>query len=98
MGDIGALAGESVHDVDAVGMKDIIIVGITDLTDRGSNELIVIELGAGGNFSGNDNEVRFYKSFTGDTAGGILAEARVEHCVRNGITNLIGMAFANRFG
>ena len=98
LGDIGALAGESVHDVDAVGMKDIIIVGITDLTDGGSNELIVVELGAGGNFPCNDNEVRFYKSFTGDTAGGILTEARVENCVRNGITNLIGMAFANRLG
>jgi hypothetical protein len=81
LSDIGTLAGESVHDVDTVGMKHIIIVCVTDFANGGSNELIVVELGAGGDFPCNNNEVRFHESLAGDTAGGILAEARVEHCV-----------------
>jgi len=34
----------------------------------------------------------------GNPALGILRQASVQHCIRNGIANFIGMAFADRFG
>ena len=77
LGDIRALSGEGVHDVDAVGMEDVIIVGISDFPDGGADDLVVIKLGAGGDLPGNDNEVGFDQGFTCHPAHRVLGQAGV---------------------
>ena len=98
LGDIRALAREGVHDVDAVGMKDVVIVGISDFPDGGADDLVVIELGASGDLAGNDNKVGFDQGFTGHPAHWILGQAGVQHGIRNGVANLVRMTFAHRLG
>ena len=57
LGDIRALAGEGIHDVDLVGVKDIVFVDIADLADGATDEGVVVELGPGGDFPGDDHQV-----------------------------------------
>jgi hypothetical protein len=73
LGDIGALAGEGVHNVDAIGVKDIIVVGITNFTNGGANEFVVVELGSGCDFARYDNEIGFNESLTCNSTGWVLA-------------------------
>ena len=96
LGDIGALAGEGVHDVDAVGVEDVFGMSITDRADGGANELIVIQFRAGGDFSCDDDEIGLNQGFAGDAAVRVLGEAGIEDCIGDAVADLIGMAFADR--
>ena len=96
LGDIRALASEGVHDVDAVGMKNVFGMGIADGADGRANQGIVVQLGAGGDFSCDDDEVGFHESFAGDAAVRVLGEAGIEHCIGDSVADFVGMAFADR--
>ena len=96
LGDIGALAGEGVHDVDAVGVEDVFGMSITDGADGGANELIVIQFREGGDFSCDDDEIGLNQGFAGDAAVRVLGEAGIEDCIGDAVADLIGMAFADR--
>ncbi len=60
--------------MDAIGVKDVIVVGIADFTDGGSDNLIVVKLGSGRDFARNDDKIRFHEGFAGNTAGGVLTQ------------------------
>jgi len=96
LGDIRALAGEGVHDVDAIGVKDVFRMGIADGADGGANEGIVVQFGAGGDFSCDDDEVGFHEGFASDAAVRVLGEAGVEDCIGDAVADFVGMAFADR--
>ena len=96
LGDIGALAGEGVHDVDAVGVEDVFGMSITDGADGGANDLIVVQFSAGGDFPCDDDEVGLNESFAGDAAEGVLGEAGIKHRIGDAVADFVGMAFADR--
>jgi len=96
LGDIGALAGEGVHDVDAVGVEDVFGMSITDGADGGANDLIVVQLRAGGDFPCDDDEIGLNKGFAGDAAEGVMGEAGIEHRIGDCVADFVGMAFADR--
>ena len=96
LGDIGALAGEGVHDVDAVGVEDVFGMSITNGADSGANELIVVQFRAGGDFPCDDDEVGLNKGFAGDAAEGVMGEAGIEHRIGDCVADFVGMAFADR--
>jgi hypothetical protein len=73
LGDIGALAGEGVHNVDAIGVKDIIVVGITNFANGRANEFVVVKLGSGCDFARNDNEIGFNEGLARNPTGWVLA-------------------------
>ena len=73
LGDIGALAGEGVHNVDAIGVKDIIVVGITNFANGGANEFVVVKLGSGCDFARHDNEIGFNEGLARNPTGWVLA-------------------------
>jgi hypothetical protein len=96
LGDIGALASEGVHDVDAVGVKNVFWVGIADGADGGADDGIVVQFGAGGDFSCDDDEIGFYEGFAGDATVRVLGEAGIEHRIGDSVADFVGMAFADR--
>jgi len=96
LGDIGALAREGVHDVDAVSVKNVFRVGIADGADGGANDSIVVQFGAGGDFTCDDDEVGFYEGFASDATVRVLGEAGIEHRIGDSVADFVGMAFADR--
>jgi hypothetical protein len=79
LGDIRALTGEGIHDVDAIGMEDIVVMGVSDFSDGGADQLVVVEFGTGGNFPCDDYEIRFNKGLTSDAADWILLKAGIKN-------------------
>ena len=60
--------------------------------------ILKIDVGFGGDFSGDDDQASGGKSLAGDAAEGIFGEAGVENGVGNLVGDFIGMAFGDRFG
>jgi hypothetical protein len=87
-GDYGA--GVAVEAVESVVVSD----GLYGSADY----VLKIDIGFGGDFSGDDDKASGGESFAGDAAEGILDEAGVQDGVGNLIGDLIGMAFGNGFG
>jgi hypothetical protein len=56
-----------------------------------------IDVGFGGDFSGDDDQAGGGEGFAGDPAEGVFGEAGVEDGVRNLVGDLIGMAFGYGF-
>jgi hypothetical protein len=73
LGDIRALAGECVHDVNAIGVKYIVVVGIPNFANGGANEFVVIKLGPGRYFACHDNEIGFNEGLTRNPTRWVLA-------------------------
>ena len=104
--DVRALAGQVVIDKDTVGMKDVVVIDVSDFADRCPDDLADIEGGIQrgafqarhGDFATHDDHVAFDKSFAGDPARAVEGQAGVEDRVGNGVANFVGMAFANGFG
>lgn len=84
--------------MDLVGVKDVVVVDIADLADGAADEGVVIQLGAGGDLAGDDHEVGFDEGLAGDPAHRVLGQTGVEDGIRNGVANLVRMAFADGFG
>ena len=59
--------------------------------------LLEINVGFGGDLSGDDYEAGGGESFAGDAAGGVFGEAGIEDGVGNLVGDLIGMAFGHGF-
>ena len=96
--DVLALLGDGFGDDHLVGVEDIIVVDVADFSDGSAHDFFEIELGVGGNLSGQHNHVALHEGFAGHAAFFVLREAGVEHGVGDGVANLVGVAFAHRFG
>ena len=87
-------------------MEDIVVVRVADATDRLADDRTNvhhrIKGGAfdfrDGDFAAYHDGVAFHKGLAGDAAGLVNAEAGVEHGIRDGVADFVGMAFANGFG
>ena len=66
--------------------------------DGAAHYALEIDIGFGGDFSGDDDQAGGGESFAGDAAGGVFGEAGVEDGVRNLVGDLIGMAFGDGLG
>jgi len=97
LGDVRALRGDGVHDEHAVGVEDIIVMSIANFTDGLGGDGAEVEFSLGGDFAADDDEVGLRIGFACDPAAGILRQAGIKHGIRDGIANLVRMAFANGF-
>ncbi len=66
--------------------------------DGAADDVLEIDVGLGGDFSGDDDQAGGGEGFAGDAADGIVGEAGVEDGVGNLVGDLIGMAFGYGFG
>src|SRR5260221_1210723 len=97
-GDVGRLALDGAHDRASCGIKTKESVVVSDLLDGLANQIIVVDDGRGGDFTGNNDQAGGYQSFAGDPALGVLAHNFIEYRVRNLIGNFVRVAFCHRFG
>ena len=71
---------------------------VADGLHGAAHHVLKIDVGFGGDFSGDDDQAGGGEGFAGDATGGIFGEAGVENSVGNLVGDLIGMAFGHRFG
>ena len=103
--DVGGLGREKVGDENFVGVEDVVVVGVANTGNCVAHDLLDVDRftqrfvtqHGNGDFTANHHVVALDEGFAGYAAVFVHLEAGVEDRVGNGITNLVGMAFANRF-
>ena len=96
--DVGRLAHDGAHDRASGGIKSKKSVVVADLLDSLANQIIVVDDGRRGDFTGNDDQACRDQSFAGDPALGVLAHNFIEYRIRNLIGNFVRVAFRHRLG
>ena len=95
---VRTLLSDRVDNQDAVGVKNVVIMRITDLTNRLPRHGVVVQLRLGRDFSTHHHQVALGVGFAGHAAEFILGQTGVQYRVRNGVTNFVRVAFADRLG
>ena len=88
---------DGVHE-HLVGVEHVVVVHVADFADGLAGDLDEIELGLGGDFAADDDDVGFGVALAGDAAELVLREAGVQHGIGNGVANLVRVAFADGLG
>src|SRR6185295_8798207 len=97
LGDIWTLGGNRVQNQHAIGMKNVIIVCITNVADGLASDGVKIEFRLGGDFSADNDEIALGVSLASDATVRVLLQARVQDRIGNGIANFVWMGLANGF-
>ena len=86
------------HDLRLVGAEADVRVVVADFADRVERDLLPVDLRLGGDFTGDDDEVRGGQRLAGDAAVRVLHETGVENRIGNLVTDLVRMSFGNGLG
>ena len=97
LGDVVGLLAERAEDLAGIRLEHAILVRVADLTDGGTGLREVVELGAGRDLTGEDDDVALGEGFTGHAAFGVLRKAGVEDAVADRVAHLVGVAFGDGF-
>ena len=95
LGDVGRLLRDDRVHEHFVGMEHVVVVHVPDFADGVAGDFGEIEFRARGDFAADDDDVGFGVALAGDTAEFVLREAGIQDGVRNGVANLVRMAFAD---
>src|SRR5271157_523819 len=95
-GNVAGLLVDAGDDGAGVGVEAVEGVVVTDGGDGAADDTLEIDVGLGGDFTGDDDQAGGGQSFAGDAAEGVVGEAGVENGVRNLVGDFIGMAFGHR--
>ena len=98
LSDVRRLRGDDVLDENAVRVKDVVIVHVADLANGIAHDLDVVELGLGGDFTADDDDITLGVGLAGDTAVLVLTDAGIEHGVGDGVTDFVGVTFTDGLG
>ena len=96
-GDVAGLLVDAGDHGAGVGVEAVEGVVVSDGGDGAADDGLEIDVGLGGDFSGDDDEAGGGEGLAGDAAGGVFGEAGVEDSVGNLVGDLIGMAFGHGF-
>jgi hypothetical protein len=97
LGDVIALLVVS-HQHGATLVVDAVVgVVVANALDGVARHLDVVDIGLGGDLTGQHHEARVAQRFSRDTREGVLLEDRVQDRVRDLVGDLVGMAFRDRF-
>ena len=95
LGDVRTLRCDGIDDEHSVRVEYVVIVRVTDVTNRLPRDGVVIEPCFGRDFAADHHQVAFGVGLTGDATVFVLPKAGVQHSVRNRIANLVRMALAD---
>jgi hypothetical protein len=70
-------------------------VVVADGGHHAANQTLKVDVGLGGDFTGNDHQAGSRKGLGGDAAVGVLLQAGVQNGVRDLVGNLVRMAFGD---
>src|SRR2546421_9871554 len=105
--DVGGLFGDDILDVDLVGMKNVVVIHVTDLAhsladdfvDRqNSAERFVFGKTWNRDLATDDHDVALGVGFAGDATMSISPDAGIEDSIGNEVGRFIWMPFPYRFG
>ena len=80
-----------------VGVEAVEGVVVADGGDDAADQALEVDVGLGGDFTGDDDEAGCGQRFGGDAAVGVLLEAGVQDGVGDLVGNFVGMTFRDRF-
>src|SRR5581483_2389609 len=99
--------GDDVRQENFVGMKNVVLVDVTDFRDGIAHDPVDVENGSerlalllefrNGDFAADNDHVAFGVGLAGDPAVFILLQTSVEDGVGNGVTNFVRVTFTDRF-
>ncbi len=99
---------DDIGEENFVGVKNVVLMDVTDFRDRIAYDLIDVEDGSerlavllqfrNRDLAADDDQVTLGVGLAGDAAVFILLQTGVENRIGNGVANLVGMAFADRLG
>lgn len=85
------------EQVERLVVKALGGVIVADAFDSVTDDLLVVELGLGGDFTKYHNHASLGCGFASNLGEGILSEAGIENSVRDLVSNLVGVTFTDRF-
>ena len=107
LGNVWTLPGDDVLNVDLVGVKNVVVVHVTDFTHGVAHDLVDrhdrlerFSRGQIGNrdLATDDDSVALGERLAGDATVWILPQAGVENGIGNGIADFVRMTFPDGFG
>ena len=78
LADVGALGRQPIGDEHRIGMEHVVFVDVPDATNRLADDLVVVKLRLGGDFTGDDHHVALDQGFAGHAALFVLGQARIK--------------------
>lgn len=89
LGDIGALLLDGDDDVAGVAVDALVGGGVADVADGGTDDVLEIDLGVGGDLTEDHDHAGLGGGLAGDLGLGVLGEAGVEDGIGNLIAELV---------
>ena len=78
------------------GVEAVLAAGVADVGDRVAHDLLVVDDGAGGDFTGDKGDTGRHERFTRHATDWILGKNRIEDGIRNLVGDLVGMPLGHR--
>jgi hypothetical protein len=81
-----------------IGVENVIVVHVTDVAHRFSNNIDVIELGLARNFTADYDDIALCIGLARHATLFVYRETRIKDGIGNGIANFVRVAFTHGFG
>ena len=98
LGNVRGLLLNSDEQVAGLVVKTLLGVIVTDVLDGITDDLLVVELGLGGDLTEDHDHTGLGGSLTSNLGEGVLAKAGIEDGVGNLISDLVGVTLTNGLG
>ena len=96
--DIAGLLAHFTNNPAGVGVKNAIVIDVSDVADGGAHVLLKVKLRIAGYLAADDDEVAFGERFASHATQRILLKTGVENVIADGVANFVGMTFGDGFG
>ena len=97
LGNVVGLLVVAHHDGAAFVVNAVLGVVVANALDGVARHLDVIDMGVGGDFTGQNHQTCVGQRFSGHAAAGVLFKNGIQNGVGNLIGNLVGVAFGHGF-
>jgi hypothetical protein len=97
LGNVRRLLLNCDKDVAGLVVKALLARVVSNVLDSITNDLLVVNLGLCGNLTKDHDHARLGCSFAGNFGVGVLSEAGIEDGIRDLVTDLVRVAFSDRF-
>jgi hypothetical protein len=95
LGDVGRLAVDRSEYRAALVVKADVGVVVTDALHGSAGDIHVVDIGIGGNFTGNHHQAGGHQRLASHPATRVLGENGVQHRIGDLVGDLVGMAFGD---
>jgi hypothetical protein len=98
LGNIGRLLLDGDEQVQGLVVETLGGVIVADVLDGLTDNLLVVDLGLGGDLTEDHDHARLGGRLAGDLGHGVLGKAGIEDGIRDLVADLVGVALADGFG